>query len=97
MSNDVKFSLDAAAASDILTDMALPIVERSAQAIAARAQAMAQSMSSDPPTIDVTTQVGTIRRGVRAISTVRSEGKDAHQNYIGQQALSKSKDAGRLN
>lgn len=97
MSKDVTFALDTAAAQEILTDMAMPLVKQAADAIGARAQSIASSISSDPPEITVTTAKGTIRRGVRAIGTVRANGRDAHQNYIGAVALAKSKDAGKIN
>lgn len=77
--------------------LAMSTVERSANAIAQRARSMASSISSDPPTITVSTTVGTIKRGTRAIATVRAQGKDSHENYIGHVALSKAKDAGRVN
>lgn len=96
MSKDVSFSLDASGGADILQNMAMPIVKRSADAIAARARSMASSISDNPPDISVTSQVGTIRRGVRAIATVKAEGSDPHQNYIGHVALIKAKDAGRI-
>lgn len=97
MSKDVTFSLDTAAASKILTEMALPTIEKSGAAIAQRAQSIAASISSDPPEISVSTAVGTIRRGTRAIATIRSNGRDAHQNHVGYVALSKAKDAGKIN
>lgn len=97
MSKDVTFSLDTTAAQEIIQDMAMPIVKQAAEAIGARAQSIASSISSDPPEITVTVAKGTIRRGVRAIGTVRANGRDAHQNYVGHVALSKSKDAGKIN
>lgn len=96
MSKDITFQLDTAAAQEILQEMAMPIVKQAGEAIAARAQSIAAATSSDPPEISVTTAVGTIRRGSRAIATVRANGRDAHQNYIGAMALAKSKDAGRV-
>lgn len=96
MSRDVSFSLDTDAAAVILTDMVAPLIKQSGEAIAARANSMAGSMSSDPPTITVTTSVGTVRRGRRAIAKVTANGKDAHQNYIGRMALLKALDAGRV-
>lgn len=96
MSRDVTFQLDTAAAESILTEMVAPLIKKSGEAIAARAQSMASSMSSDPPTITVSTTVGTIKRGRRAIATVTARGNDAHQNYIGVMALKKSLDAGRV-
>lgn len=96
MSSDVSFQLDAKGGEDILTGLAMATIKQSGEAIQARAVAMAGSMSSDPPEITLTTQVGTIKRGVRAIATIRSSGKNAHQNYIGVLALRKAKDAGRV-
>lgn len=95
MSKDVSFFLDTVAAGEILTKMAMPVVKQKADAIAARATAMAGSMSKKPPTFTVTTQIGTVKRGVRAIATVSAEGQDAHQNYIGHYVLARAKDAGR--
>lgn len=97
MAKDVSFQLDTAAGENVLTQMAMPVVKRSAEAIAARAQAMAGSMSSDPPDIRVTTRFGTIRKGTRAIATIAVDGNgDAHKNYIGTMALMKARDAGRV-
>lgn len=96
MSKDVTFSLDTTAAESILTEMVAPLIKQSGQAIAARAQSMASSMSSDPPIITVTTSVGTVKRGRRAIATITATGKNAHQNYIGHLALVKARDAGRV-
>lgn len=94
--SDVSFQLDTEAAGKILTDMALPLIKQSGEAIAARARSMAGSMSSNPPEITVTTSVGTVKRGQRAIATIRAAGKDAHQNYIGHVVLAKARDAGRV-
>lgn len=98
MSSDVSFQLDTEAASEILTTMVAPVIKQSAEAIAARARSMAASISSDPPEITVTSGVGVNRggRGQRYIATITATGKDAHSNYIGHQALSKAKDAGRV-
>jgi len=96
MTKDVAFALDTKGGEDILQMMAAPIVQRSAEAIASRARGMANSQSSNPPIISVTSKVGTIKRGIRAISTVTAEGNNSHENYIGHIALSKSKDAGRV-
>lgn len=95
MSRDVSFFLDTAAAEEILTRMAMPVVKAKAEAIAARATSMAGSMSKQPPNITVTTRIGTVKRGVRAIAEVRAEGRNAHQNYIGHYVLARAKDAGR--
>lgn len=97
MSSDVSFSMDTQAGEEILTNLVMPTIKQSAEAIAARAQGMASSMSSDPPEITVTTAFGTIRKGTRAIATIRADsGGDAHKKYIGVMALTKSKDAGRV-
>lgn len=96
MSADVKFQLDPKGGEDILQRMVEPTITKSAQAIAARASSMAQSMTSEPPEISVVNTIGIIKRGMRAISTVRSVGKNKHAQYIGRLALSKSRDAGRV-
>jgi hypothetical protein len=96
-SSDVSFVLDTAAAEELLTSMAMPTVKTSAEAIVNRARSMASGMSSDPPEFSVTTEMGTIKRGVRAIATIAVQASDAHQNYIGFMALSKAKDAGNVN
>jgi len=95
MSSDTSFYLDTAAAEEILTVMAMPVVKQKADAIAARASSMAGSMSKQPPNISVTTRIGTVKRGVRAIAEIRAEGRNAHQNYIGHYVLARAKDAGR--
>lgn len=96
MSRDESFVLDIQAASSILTDMVAPLIKQSGESITNRARSMASSMTSDPPNISVTHTVGTIRKGRRAIATIKSSGKDAHANYIGYMALRKSMDAGRV-
>lgn len=95
MSKDVSFSLDPKGGEEILQSMMMPTVKQKADAIAQRAQSMAGSMSKKPPTISVTTSIGTIKRGVRAIATISADGQNAHQNYIGHYVLAKAKDAGR--
>lgn len=97
MAKDVTFQLDTAAGEQILTAMAMPVIKQSAEAIAARANGMAGGMSSDPPTIAVTTRFGTIKRGTRAIARIEVDADgDAHKQYIGVTALMKARDAGRL-
>lgn len=96
MARDITFQLDINAASEILTDLAMPTIQQSGAAIAARAEAMAGSLSSKPISVSVSSGVGTIRRGRRAIATVTAQGIDAHSNYVGHQALAKAKDAGRI-
>jgi hypothetical protein len=95
MSKDVSFVLDPKGGEQIIQGMMMQTVKEHATAIAARAQSIAGSMSSNPPTITTSTRLGTIKRGVRAIATVSAEGDDAHENYIGHVALAKAKDAGR--
>lgn len=95
MSADVSFFLDTKAGEEILTVMAMPVIKQKAEAIAARAASMAGSMSKDPPTISVTSRIGTVKRGIRAIAEIKAEGKNAHQNYIGHYVLARAKDAGR--
>ena len=95
MSKDVSFSLDPSGGEAILQKMMMPTVKQRADAIAARAQSMAGSMTSNPPSISVTTRIGTIKRGTRAIATIAASGSDAHANYVGHMALAKAKDAGR--
>lgn len=95
MAKDVTFSLDPKGGETILQTMMMPTIKERAEAIAARARSIVGTMSSEPPVITVSTKVGTIKRGVRAIATISAEGDDAHKNYIGHVALAKSKDAGR--
>ena len=94
---EVTFQLDTQAANQILTGLAMATVSRSTNAIAQRAQSMAGSISSTPPEFTVTTQVGTIRKGKRAIGRVAAHYKDARQRYVASTALAKAKDAGRVN
>jgi hypothetical protein len=96
MVKEVTFSLDTDAAADIIGDMMMPTVGQSGRAIQSRAQSMASSQSSKPPAIKISTAIGTIKRGRRAIATISIQADDAHQAYIGAMALRKAKDAGRL-
>lgn len=95
MAKDVSFALDPKGGETILQTLMMATVKQRAEAIASRARSMTGSMSSNPPTITVSTKIGTIKRGVRAIATIQAEGADAHENYIGHLALAKAKDAGR--
>lgn len=95
MSKDVSFAMDIKGGEEILQSMMMPTVKAKADAIAARATSMAGSMSKRPPNITVTTKIGTIKRGVRAIATISAEGRDKHQTYIGHYVLARAKDAGR--
>ena len=97
MSRDVTFVLDLKGGEEILTDMVAPMIKQSTEAIAGRARGMASSMSSDPPLIETSTEIVPSKRGgSRVVGIVRVVGRDPHQNYIGNQALAKSKDAGRV-
>ena len=96
MAKDISFQLDINAASVILTDLAAPIVKQSADAIASRAQSMASSMTNEQVGIEVFTSIGSIKRGKRAIATVKVSAVTPHGRYIGHQALTKAKDAGRV-
>lgn len=96
MAKQITFSLNTTAAADIIGAMSLPLIRQSGAAIGGRAQSMAGSISRDPPEINVSTAIGTIKRGKRAIATVSVNGRDAHQMYIGAMALRKAKDAGRV-
>jgi hypothetical protein len=97
MAKQVSFQLDTKGGEDILQIMSLPIIKQAGEAIAARARSMASSQSNNPPTITLTTSVGTIKRGLRAIATISAEGDDPHSKFIGHQALAKARDAGRVN
>lgn len=98
MAKDISFSLDIGGAGEaILQAMAAQPAADAAQAIATRASGIAASLDKDPPSFNVFTSVGTIKRGQRAIATIKANANNAHQGYIGRQALAKSKDAGRLN
>lgn len=95
MVKDVTFQLDPAGGAEILQQMMLPTIKQAGESIAARANSMAQSQSSNPPEITVSTTVGIIKRGQRAIATLRADANNPHSLYIGRMALVKSKDAGR--
>jgi hypothetical protein len=95
---DITFKLDIEAAGQIiLQEFSEPLVAQAGNAVAARAQSMATSVSSNPPSFEVSTRRGVIKRGTRAIATVKANTNDAHQTYIAQQVLAKAKDAGNPN
>lgn len=96
MADDITFVLDTKEAEQLLTNMSMPLARASAEAMANRARSIASSMSSEPPEITVESAIGVIKRGNRAVATIRAVGRNAHQNYIGHTALAKSKDAGKL-
>lgn len=95
MVKDITFQLDPDGGAEILQNMMMPTIQQAGTAIGARANSMAQSQSSNPPSISVSTKVGIIKRGQRAIATLSVDASDAHSLYIGRMALIKSKDAGR--
>lgn len=95
MAKDVTFQLDPHGGAEVLQQMMMPTIKKAGEAIAARAQSMAGGVTSNPPKISVSTKVGIIRRGERAIATIVANGNNAHANYIGHMVLAKSKDAGR--
>lgn len=96
MAKDVTFQLDPIGGAEVLQVMMMPTIRQAGAAIAARATSMAQSQSSNPPSISVSNDVSVIKRGYRAISTIRATGDNAHASYIGYMALVKAKDAGRI-
>lgn len=96
MSKDASFQLDPKGGEDILQKMVEPTIRKAANAIADRATSMVQSMSSNPPEISTSNAIGIIRRGMRAISTIKATGNNKHALYIARVALKKAKDAGRV-
>lgn len=98
MAKDVTFQLDIGGAGEaILQTMAMQTAREAATAIAARADGIAASLDEAPPSFTVFTSVGTIKRGQRAIATVKANANNTRQRYIARTALLKSKDASRLN
>lgn len=97
--NKVTFQLDISAAGQaILQSMVKPAIERSGNAIATRARSISSSISRDAaPNIRVSTRVGTIKRGKRAITTVSADYDNKREQYVARTALAKAKDAGRVN
>lgn len=95
MGRNVTFQLDLKGGAEILQRMAAPIVKKSADAIASRAQSNASSMTSKPPTIKVFSSVGVNKRGSRAIAVVKGGGTQ-RDVYIATEAIRKAKDAGKL-
>lgn len=101
MSRDVSFSLNTGVGGgkDVIEQMAMPLVKAQASAIASRATGIAAKMSTNPPTFEVRTYIGQPNRygGTRAVAEVYGENiVDEHQNYVGNAACQKSKDAGRV-
>lgn len=101
MSRDVSFSMNTGAGggADIIQQMAMPMVKKSAEAIASRATGISGSLTSMPMQFKVNTYVGLPNRrgGSRAVAEVVADGVVTdHQRYMGYTAVQKSKDAGRV-
>lgn len=88
--------IDPAGGAYVLQLMTKQIVNDAGTKISSRANLIARSMSSNPPTFKVTTKVGVIRRGERAICTIQADGVTDRQMYIARMALTKAKDAGKV-
>lgn len=98
MSKKVSFVLDIDAAGlAILQRMVKPTIKRSGQAILVRASSVASSMTSEPPTFTIEEQVGVIKQGTRAFTTITAPYEDRRQEYVAHVALAKARDAGRIN
>lgn len=101
MSRDVRFSMNTGVGGgqDIIQQMAMPLVKKSAEAIAQRAGSISGSITSKPIEFKVNTYVGLPNRsgGKRAVAEVVADGiVTDHQRYSGLTAVQKSKDAGRV-
>lgn len=101
MSRDVSFSMNTGAGGgqDIIQQMAMPLVKKSAEAIASRATGISSSITSQPVSFKVNTYIGLPNRrgGKRAVAEVVADGVvTEHQRYRGFTAVQKSKDAGRV-
>ena len=95
MARKVSFQFNLIGGGAVLQVMAMSAVRKSANAIADRARSNASTMTSRPPNITVTSSVGVIKRGSRAIAKV-SGGGSQRDNYIAAQSIRKAKDAGKL-
>lgn len=101
MSRDVKFSMNTGAGGgqDIIQQMAMPLVKKSAEAIAGRASGISSSVTSQPLQFKVNTYIGLPNRqgGSRAVAEVVADDVvNDHQRYMGFTAVQKAKDAGRV-
>lgn len=99
MATKTTFQLDTSAAGQIILQrMVSGVVTQSAAAVLARANRIGAAISSEQPGFELSTRVGTIKRGTRIIATITAnETHDPHQAYVAHQALLKAKDAGRVN
>lgn len=94
----VTFGLDIpAAGQEVLQRMAMPAVQQAGRNILSRANSMASSQSTNAPVFELSSQVGVIKRGQRAIARVSASTNNARQAYLARTALAKARDAGRLN
>lgn len=101
MSRDVRFSMNTGAGGgqDIIQQMSMKMVKKSAEAIAERASGISGSITSQPLHFEVNTYVGLPNkyRGSRAVAEiVAKDVYDDHQRYAGFEAIQKAKDAGRV-
>lgn len=102
MSRDVSFSMNTGAGGgkDIIQNMAMPLVKKSAEAIADRATRVSGGITSRPVHFKVETYIGLPNRrgGQRAVAEVVADGAiiSEHQDYSAYAAVQKSKDAGRV-
>lgn len=101
MSRDVRFSMNTGAGGgqDIIREMAMPVVKKSAEAIAQRASSISGSITSRPIQFKVNTGLGLANRygGTRAVAEIVADNVyDEHQRCDGYEAVQKSKDAGRV-
>lgn len=98
---NVKFSMNTGpgGGQDIIREMAMPLVKKSAEAIAGRASSISNSITSQPTEFKVVNYIGLPNRrgGSRAVAAVVADGVVTdHQKYMGFTAVQKSKDAGRV-
>lgn len=102
MSRDVSFSMNTGVGGgkDIIQDMAMPLVRKSAEAIADRATRVSGGITSKPVHFKVEAYIGLPNRrgGQRAVAAIVADGPviSEHQNYSAYTAVQKSKDAGRV-
>ena len=96
MTKTFTFQLDLHGGADLLQLMAMKQVKKSTEAIAARANGMTTSMSSNPPKIETNTEVGMIKKGDRAIGTIYANVENKHEHFVAAEAILKSIDAGKV-
>lgn len=101
MSKDIRFSMNTGigGGQTIIQNMAMPMVEKAAEAIAQRASSISSSLTTQPVSFKVNTYVGLPNRrgGTRAVAEIVGDGAmTEHQSYMAFTAVQKSKDAGRV-